>query len=112
MKIEERMQDGILVYALNGKIMGGEPASLFRGKVVESLQAGHKNIIIDLKDVDWMNSIGLGMLVSILNTITSEGGKLKLANIDNIKKVLLITKLVTIFDHHDSVDAAIASFRK
>jgi len=111
MKIQERTQDGILIFELAGKIMGGDPATLFRGKVTEALESGQRKFVIDLEQVDWMNSIGLGMLVAILNTITNHGGKLKLSNIGKIEKVLLITKLVTIFDIHDSTPKAVASFK-
>ena len=112
MKFEEKIENGIQIFTVKGKIMGGDPATMLRGKVQEALEGGIKNFIIDLDKVDWMNSIGLGMLVAILNTVTKGGGKLKLVNIDSIKKVLLITRLVTIFDIHDSMEEALTSLKE
>ncbi len=112
MKISERTQDGVKVYELRGKIMGGEPATMLRGKVVEAIEAGERKFVLDLSDVDWMNSIGLGMLVALLNTISKSGGQLQLANIDKIEKVLLITRLVTIFQISDNADDAVAALTK
>jgi len=109
MKISERTENGVKVYELRGKIMGGEPATMLRGKVVEALEAGERKFVLDLSGVDWMNSIGLGMLVALLSTISKHDGKLRLANIDKIEKVLLITRLVTIFEISDNVDDAVAA---
>lgn len=107
MKINERTQDGVVVFELSGKIMGGEPSTLLRGKITEALESGNKKIVLDLTKVDWMNSIGLGMLVSILNSVKGAEGQLQLANIDKIEKILMITKLVTIFKISDNADDAI-----
>ncbi|MGH8004856.1 MAG: STAS domain-containing protein, partial [Limisphaerales bacterium] len=69
--------------------------------------------VIDLSDVDWMNSTGLGILISGLTTMRGSGGELKLARVtDKIQSLLVITKLVTVFESHDSVEAAIGSFGK
>lgn len=111
MKIEEKTQDGVVIYVLKGKIMGGEPASLLRGKITEALESGKKNIILDLAGVDWMNSIGLGLLVSILNSVKGADGRLRLANIDKIKKILTITKLVTIFEVSDTREEAVSALQ-
>jgi anti-sigma B factor antagonist len=111
MKINERTQDGVLVYELSGKIMGGEPSTMLRGKFTESLDSGNKKIVLDLSGVDWMNSIGLGMLVSILNSVKGAEGQLRLASIDKIEKILMITKLVTIFEICDSADDAVAALK-
>lgn len=107
MKISERTQDGVIIFSLEGKIMGGEPSTVLRGKINETLEAGHKKVVLDLGGVDWMNSIGLGLLVSVLNTVKGAGGQLRLASIDKIEKILMITKLVTIFQISDSVDHAV-----
>ena len=59
MKVTDGSRDGVKVYELKGKIMGGEPATLLRGKVVEDIEAGERKFVLDLAGVDWMNSIGL-----------------------------------------------------
>ena len=111
MKITERTQDGVVIFELEGKIMGGDPSTVLRGKVTEALDAGHKKIVLDLAGVDWMNSIGLGLLVSVLNSVKNAGGELRLANIDKIEKILMITKLVTIFEISDTVEHAVEALK-
>lgn len=109
MKIQERTEGNVVIYDLKGKIMGGEPGSLLRGKVAEAMSSGKKDFVLNIKDIDWMNSIGLGLLVSLLKTIKEGDGRLRLANIENIEKVLIITKLVTTFDISDNVEDALAA---
>lgn len=109
MRIVENTHNGAPVFALSGKIMDWDKGSLLRGKIVESLAAGNKRIVLDLSSVDWINSVGLGLLVSIHSTVANAGGSLALANIQNIEKILTITKLVTIFDVFDSLDEALAT---
>ena len=70
-----------------------------------------KNVVIDLANVKFMNSSGLGMLISGFTTMKNGGGMLKLANAtEKINSLLVITKLITIFEHFDSVDKAVESF--
>ncbi|MDP3829745.1 MAG: STAS domain-containing protein, partial [Ignavibacteriaceae bacterium] len=77
------------------------------------LAEGKKNIVFDLADVKFMNSSGLGMLISGLTTVKKEEGVLKLANVtEKIESLLMITKLISIFDHYDSVENAVKSFSK
>jgi anti-sigma B factor antagonist len=66
--------------------------------------------VIDLARTDWMNSVGLGMLISALTTVRNAGGRLVLANIDKIESILTITRLISVFEHFDSRDAALKSF--
>ncbi len=69
--------------------------------------------MIDLKEVDWMNSTGLGIMISCLKTVREAGGDMKLANVtDKIKSLLTITKLITVFDAYNSTDDAVASIGK
>jgi anti-sigma B factor antagonist len=67
-------------------------------------------VVVDLGKVDWMNSVGLGMLISALTSTKNAGGRLVLANIDKIESILTITRLISVFEHYDSRDAALASF--
>jgi len=65
MKFKDFESDGgVIVLELSGKIMGGEETTMFHGKLHEYIQAGKRNFVIDLKNVEWMNSVGLGMLIS------------------------------------------------
>ena len=95
---------------LSGKIMGGEETTMFHGKLHELIQSGKKKIVVDLKAVEWMNSVGLGMLISALTTVKNAEGRLVLANITNIESILAMTRLITVFEHFDSREAAIKSF--
>jgi anti-sigma B factor antagonist len=111
MKFEDiEAEGGVTVLNLSGKIMGGEETTLFHGKLHELIQAGVKKFVVDLKQVEWMNSVGLGMLISALTTVKNAEGRLVLANITNIESILAMTRLITVFEHFDSREAAIKSF--
>ena len=111
MKLGDYEKEGVAVLEPKGKIMGGPDATLLHEKLHECIEKGTKKVIIDLADVDWMNSTGLGILISGLTTLRNNGGELKLANVtEKIQSLLAITKLVTVFEAYDSVDDAIKSF--
>lgn len=111
MKISEELKDGVVIIHLEGKVMGGPDATMFHGKLHEFVSGGKTKIVIDLGKVEWMSSVGLGMLISALTTVKNNKGELKLANVtQSIQSLLTITRLVTIFKTYDSVDDAIASF--
>lgn len=111
MKITERSQDGAVIIGLEGKVMGGPDATVFHGKLHEFVNSGKKKIIVDLGKVEWMSSVGLGMLISALTTMKNNKGKLFLANVTkSIESLLTITRLVTIFKTFDSVEDAIKGF--
>ncbi|MCD6249007.1 MAG: STAS domain-containing protein [candidate division Zixibacteria bacterium] len=111
MKLTDRIQDNIVVLEPKGKIMGGPDASLLHDKLYELIESDRKKIVIDLAKVEWMNSTGLGILISSYTTLRNNNGELKLANVtDKIQSLLTITKLVSVFDAHDSVEEAVKSF--
>jgi anti-sigma B factor antagonist len=110
MKFEDSLQDDIVVFNVSGKIMGGEETTKFHGKMHEYIQRNKKNVVIDLAKVEWMNSVGLGMLISALTTVKNSGGRLVLTNITKIESILTITRLITVFEHYDSRDDALKSF--
>ena len=112
MKIKINEHYGAVVIELKGNVMGGPEAAELNDLLHKLLEEGKKNIIIDLSDVKFMNSSGLGMLISGYTTIKNGGGNLKLANAtDKIQSLLVITKLITIFENYDSVDEAVNSFK-
>jgi len=111
MKLRERVVDGIVVLELSGKIMGGPDATVINDKLHDLAESGRNKVVADLAKVNWMNSSGLGILISGLTTMRNAGGDLKLAAItDRIQSLLMITKLLTVFDTFETVDEAIASF--
>lgn len=112
MKIKTNEKYGALVVELKGNVMGGPDAQEFQDLLHKSLDDGKKNVVVDLANVKFMNSSGLGMLISGYTTVKNGGGSLKLANAtEKINSLLVITKLITIFDHYDSVDKAVESFK-
>lgn len=110
MKFEDSLLDDIVVMDVSGKIMGGEETTMFHGKLHEYINQNKKNIVVDLSKVDWVNSVGLGMLISALTTVKNAGGRLVLANITKIESILTITRLISVFEHYDSRDEALESF--
>lgn len=111
MNLTDREQNGVVIIEPKGKIMGGPDASLLHDKLYEFIEQNKKKVIIDLSRVDWMNSTGLGILISGYTTLRNNDGELKLANVtEKIKSLLTITKLVSVFEAYDSVDDAIESF--
>jgi len=76
------------------------------------MDEGKKNIIVNLSKVKFMNSSGLGILISAFTTVKNNGGVFKIANAtDKINSLLVITKLITVFDHYDSVEEALESLK-
>ncbi len=111
MKFKDFEADGgVIVLELSGKIMGGEETTMFHGKLHEYIQAGKRSFVIDLKSVEWMNSVGLGMLISALTTVKNAKGRLVLANITNIESILSMTRLISVFEHFDSQASALKTF--
>ena len=110
MKFKDSLTNNIVVFDISGKIMGGDETTLFHGRVRENINLNKNNIVINLEKVDWINSIGLGMLISALTTAKNAGGRLVLANITSIESILSLTRLITVFDHYDSLQAAMDSF--
>ncbi len=112
MKMTESESGGGVILELSGKIMGGPDATLLNDKLHELIEVDKTKIVANLKGVNWMNSSGLGILIGGLTTMRNSGGDLKLANItDRIQSLLMITKLLTVFESFDTIDQAIESFR-
>ncbi|MEE4311854.1 MAG: STAS domain-containing protein [candidate division KSB1 bacterium] len=111
MNLKEREQDGIVVLELSGKIMGGPDATVLNEKLHALIDDNKSKVVADLGKVSWMNSSGLGILISGLTTMRNNKGDLKLANVtDKIQSLLIITKLITVFETFNSVDEAVESF--
>jgi anti-sigma B factor antagonist len=94
-----------------GRITLGEGSSALRDSVREMVSKGQKKILLNLGEVSYIDSSGIGELVSAFTTVTNGGGQLKLLNLTKrVKDLLQITKLYTVFDVHDSEVSAIRSF--
>jgi anti-sigma B factor antagonist len=111
MKLSSREENGIVILEPKGKIMGGPDATMLHDQLHEFIDQSKKKVVIDLSKVEWMNSTGLGILISGLTTLRNNGGELKLARVtEKIESLLTITKLITVFDNYDSVEEALKSF--
>lgn len=102
---------GSVVIEFKGNVMGGPDAVSLNEKLHELIEAGKTNVVVNLGKVKFMNSSGLGMLIGALTTMRKSGGDLRIANAtDKIQSLLVVTKLITVFKHYDSVDKAVASY--
>lgn len=111
MKIKERLRDGIAILELSGKIMGGDDAAAFDATVKTLIHEGIRNFIVDLERVNWVNSTGLGILISGYSTVKSNGGELKLLKVSNrIESIFMVSKLHTVFESFTDEDTAVRSF--
>ena len=112
MTLKEKEIDSIVVLELSGKVMGGPDANLLSEKLHELVDQKRTKVVADLSKVSWMNSSGLGILIGGLTTMRNNEGDLKLVNVtERIKSLLIITKLITIFETFESVDDTVASFK-
>ena len=113
MQIAERQSGAVTILDLSGKITLGEDGNLLKDKLQSLLHQGKKNILFNLGQVSYVDSAGLGAIVSAYTTVTREGGLLKLANITKkLQDLLSITKLLTVFETFDSEDEAVRSYKK
>ncbi|MDZ7269855.1 MAG: STAS domain-containing protein [candidate division KSB1 bacterium] len=111
MNVQEKQVGEVVVLELSGRIMGGPDASLLNDKLHELIDRGKVHIVADIGGVEWMNSSGLGILISGLTTMRNNGGELKLVHVtERIQNLLMITKLLTVFETYESLEQAIASF--
>lgn len=111
MTIDTRTVNGVTVLDIHGRITIGEGSAEVRSVVRELLAAGKKNILLNLGDVSYVDSSGIGELVSSFTTVTNQGGTLRLLNLTKkLQELLAITKLLTVFDCYDDEAEAVASF--
>jgi anti-sigma B factor antagonist len=104
MKASTRQVDGITIVDLSGRITLGEGSVILRDTVRDLVAKGNKKILLNLGDVNYIDSSGIGELVSAFTSVRNQGGELKLHDL------LQITKLYTVFDVKDDEAAAVKSF--
>ena len=113
MKISTRQVDGVTILDLSGRITLGEGSVQLRDAVRDLLTKGQKHILLNLADVNYIDSSGIGELVSAFTTVRNQGGELKLLKLTKkVHDLLQITKLYTVFDIKDDEAQAIASFKQ
>jgi anti-sigma B factor antagonist len=112
LRMTDRDVSGVTVVEIEGRIVLGEESNSFREKVKTLLAAGKKKIVLNLQNVSYIDSAGLGTLVATFHSARSQGATLKLANLGaKFKEVLQVTKLMTVFDTYDNEAMAVSSFK-
>ena len=111
MDIEERANGDVVVLDLKGRITLGDGDARLKDKINSLVNQGRKKIVLNLADVSYIDSSGLGGIVGSYTTVSRQGGTLKLANLTKkIHDLLAITKLLTVFETFDSENEAVRSF--
>jgi anti-sigma B factor antagonist len=111
MEISRRDVGNVVVLDVSGKLTLTDGSGRLKEQVSSLVSQGHKNIVLNLGHLTYMDSAGLGEMVACHSTATKNGGRVKLANTTSkLKDLLTITKLVTVFDTHESEAEAVSSF--
>ena len=112
-KTKTEMNGKIAIIEIKGSIVGDGDTDKFRSAVQDFIEQGNKCLVVNLGKVNYMNSSGIGAIISAYTSYKKVTGEVKLAGIsDNVQNLLAVTKLIDIFDVHDTVDEAIDSFLK
>lgn len=111
MKIKQEMKGDVLVISLSGKVIGGPELIEVKNTIQKAVDQDKKKILLDLGKVSWMDSSGLGVLVSGHTTLSRAGGAMKILNATKkIHELFIITKLITIFQTFTDEQEALDSF--
>jgi anti-sigma B factor antagonist len=111
MHIQERQANGVMILDLHGKLTIDDGDELLRDKVNSVLSQGFKNIVLNLADVSFIDSCGLGATVGAFTSVKNKGGTLKLlAPTSRTVQLLVLTKLLSVFETFESEEAAVGSF--
>ncbi len=106
-----RVGEVIVVAFTRTTSLEGERSARFKRAIRELIDEGHRQVILDCEEVAFIDSQGLGALISSLKILRAEGGDLKLANVpEPVDTVLRITKLARVFESHSGLDAAVGAF--
>ena len=112
LNIRERQAGDITVLDMDGRITIGEGSVALRSAIRRLLEEGKKNILLNLAGVGYIDSSGIGELVSSYTAINKEGGQLKLLSLTaKLRDLLTITKLLTVFDHYEAESDALSNFK-
>jgi anti-sigma B factor antagonist len=111
MTTSTRQVGGVTIVDVKGRIVLGEESAALRQLVCDLLSKAHRNILFNLRDVDYIDSSGLGNLVGSFTSVRKQGGELKLLNLTNkVQDLMQITRLYTVFDIMDDEAVAVKSF--
>jgi anti-sigma B factor antagonist len=111
MGINQKEDGNVLIIELEGELMGGPESEEFRTIIDNAIKDEKNHVVVDMGNVKWMNSSGLGMLMSALTNLRGSGGDLKLANMtERVRRPIQITRLDSVFDEYDTVEEAVHTF--
>ncbi|HXG88800.1 MAG TPA: STAS domain-containing protein [Vicinamibacterales bacterium] len=111
MNLSERKVGGVTVIDVSGKMAAGDGAGNLKDKVTSLVFQGEKNIILNVAELSYVDSSGLGEMVACHGTAIRGGGTVKIANMGKrLQDLMVMTKLLNVFEAHDSEDAAVRSF--
>ena len=111
LKINVHDVDGVSVVGLDGRVVLGEESTALREQVKSLLASGKKKVVLNMSNVTYIDSAGLGTLVAAHHSARTQGASLKLSNLgQKFQEILQVTKLLTVFDVYDSEAAAVRSF--
>lgn len=111
MNIKQNINGDVMVLSLSGKIMGGPDHEKFMSEIKTLIASGHVDVLLDMGKVSWVNSTGLGILVSGFHSLKKNGGRLKICQVsDRIDNILNVTQLKLVFETFANCDEALASF--
>ena len=112
MKIEKRKKGNVTIFDLKGKILFGDGIDELRQSINAAIKDSEKQLVLNFADVPYLDSTGLGEVVRSYTTLKKEGGTVKIANLSNkVKDLMMVTKLITVFETFESENEAVKSFK-
>ena len=112
MKIEKRKKGNVTIFDLKGKILFGDGIDELRQSINASIKENEKQLVLNFAEVPYLDSTGLGEVVRSYTTLKKEGGTVKIANLSNkVKDLMMVTKLITVFETFNNETEAVNSFK-
>lgn len=111
MKIKQNPQGEVMVLEMSGKIMGGPDFDKFKGEIADLIEKGFNNVVLDMSGVPWINSTGLGILITGYHSLKAAEGSMKVCNVkERVLSIFYISQLENIFQVFPTLDEAMASY--
>src|SRR5437879_4519669 len=101
----------VAIFDIKGSLVGGDETDFLKNSVADFIEQGNKCLVINLQKVNYMNSSGIGAVIAAHTSYMRNGGEIRLAGVSNsVQNLLVVTRLIDVFDVYETVDAAIESF--
>ena len=112
LRIVERVVDGVIILDMTGRLVLDQGDAVFRDRIGDLLTRGEKQIVVNLENVSYIDSAGVGVMVAKYLTVRRAGGEMKLLHLTpRSTRVMTITKLLTVFEAFDDEEEAVRSFK-